>query len=60
MLTEANGPVSPAETQAVIAELQGLYARAAEHEQTFLAMALAIAAESLADNIETAVEWGDD
>lgn len=48
--------VSIAEVADEVARLQALAARAAHHEQTFLFIALNLAAESLADNADVAVE----
>lgn len=60
MLTEHTGRVMPAELQEVVAFVRDLRDRATEHGQAFLAMALDLAAESIADNVEVSMEWDAD
>lgn len=60
MLVDNIGPVSLLETQEVVRDIRCLSARALEHGQTFLAMALDLAAESIADNVETSMDMDAD
>lgn len=60
LTADSCGPVTPGEVAAVVAELQGLAARAAEHGQQAFHFVLSIGAESLADNLSTADAWDDD
>jgi len=54
------GPVSVAEAEAVVAQLRQLAGRAAEHRQATFHFVFSLTAESLADNVDAAAEWGDD
>ncbi|THD06466.1 hypothetical protein [Rhodanobacter lindaniclasticus] len=54
MNVDACGPVTPAEVLAVVQELEGLSARAAEHGQQMFHFVLSMGAESLADNLQVA------
>jgi hypothetical protein len=60
MATEPTGRVMAAELQLLVAHVRDLRDRATEHEQTFLAMALDLAAESIADNVEVTMEMDAD
>ncbi|WP_266170761.1 hypothetical protein [Dyella subtropica] len=56
MLSECTGPVTAAELQELVVHVRDLRDRAAEHGQTFLSFALELAADSMADNVETTMD----
>lgn len=60
MAIEPMGHVTAAELQALVTLVRDLRDRATEHDQTFLAMALDLSAESIADNVETSMEMDAD
>lgn len=60
MSADVTGPVTAVEVRAVVDQLHGLVARTAEHGQQAFHFVLAMAAESLVDNLEVAEHWGDD
>lgn len=60
MATEHTGCVQAAELQLLVSHVRELRDRASEHDQAFLAMALDLAAESIADNVEISMEMDAD
>lgn len=60
MPTEHAGRVTAAELQQLVTFVRELRDRAVEHEQSFLGMALDLAAESIADNVEVSMEMDAD
>lgn len=60
MSVEATGPVSVGEVQAVVVQLREMSARAAECGQEAFHFVLAMGAESLADNLESAADMDND
>jgi hypothetical protein len=57
---EAVGPVTGDEAAEVVTNLRAMAERAAEHHQSTFYFVLSMAAESLADNVETALEFQSD
>jgi hypothetical protein len=60
MSIEQTGPVTVAEAEAVVVTLRTLAERAAEHRQATFHFVFAMTADSLADNVETAVDFVSD
>lgn len=58
MSAPGEGPVAVSEIQDVVDSLRALSARAGEAGQGGLAMVCGLAAESLSDNLESAISWG--
>lgn len=59
-MTECTGPVSYAETQAIVTQLRDLAVRAESNRQRVFHFVLAVGAESLQDNLDQLADMEED